>query len=864
MGTAPGTAGDAAREEPRDEASDRAARAARRVVALSAGLVLASFALLMVAGRALDGFRDPFSTAVSLPWWVIALAFVAAGLLGFDIEIHREAHTFTFSEVPLVLGLLFTGPAGLLVGRLAGETAVLTLRERQSPMKLAFNLSVSLAECCAAIVVFRTLVGSGGVNSPRTWLAGAVAVLVADALGVIAVALAIRWHGERADVAGLAMTAAITAAANTSLALAAALLLWTNVWAVTLLVVVTAVLVLAYRGYTALAHRYASLSLFYDFTTTVAGSMRAELVLETILDKTRELLRADFAEIRVTSGDGRNEILRLASREGTPALADTVDALVPAPEAVAALVERQRVVVIPRGSRDDDHGTVLDRLDLRDAMVAPLTADGALIGTITVGDRVGEVATFDHESSRLFLTLANHASVALENGRLIDQLSREVTEREFQALHDALTGLPNRTAFLERIRQATHRPSARGFAVLLLDLDGFKDVNDTLGHERGDQLLVEVARRLARTIDDEATVARLGGDEFGILLPDAATEADAVAQAAVVRETVAQPYEIGAVTVASGGSIGIACWPEHASDVSTLLKRADVAMYDAKSSPTGIAAYHPDRDEHSVRRLSLAAELRQAIEREELQVYYQPKARLADGEIVGAEALLRWRHPEHGMVPPDEFVAIAERTGLIGALTAFVLRTAVDQCAIWRRDGNDLTVAVNLSVRNLLDLDLPGHLGRLLALSRVEPGTLTLEVTESTIMDPRRGIDMLERLAAMGVRLSIDDFGTGYSSLAYLQRLPVHELKVDRAFVMGIGADRNNAAIVRTIVDLGHNLGLSVVAEGVEDQVCWDALRAMGCDLAQGYALSRPIPPAAFDQWLRDRRTPVPPLQVSR
>jgi EAL domain-containing protein (putative c-di-GMP-specific phosphodiesterase class I) len=217
------------------------------------------------------------------------------------------------------------------------------------------------------------------------------------------------------------------------------------------------------------------------------------------------------------------------------------------------------------------------------------------------------------------------------------------------------------------------------------------------------------------------------------------------------------------------------------------------------------------------------------------------------------------------MVPPDEFVAIAERTGLIGALTGFVLRTAVEQCARWRRDGNELSVAVNLSVRNLLDLDLPGFLDRLISLTRIDPAWLTLEVTESTIMDPRRGIDMLERLAAMGVRLSIDDFGTGYSSLAYLQRLPVHELKVDRAFVMGIGADRNNAAIVRTIVDLGHNLGLSVVAEGVEDQLCWDALRAMGCDIAQGYALSRPIPAATLDQWLQDRRTvAVPPLQVSR
>jgi diguanylate cyclase (GGDEF)-like protein len=858
MGTAPGTAADTSRRD----AIRR--RAAWRVLLLTAALVAGSAAALALAGPAFAGFGDPYSTAVSLPWWVLALAFAAAGVLVFDIEVHREAHTFTFSEVPLVLGLLFAGPASLVAGRLVGETGILTIRERQGPKKLAFNLSICLAECSAAIVVFRALVDGGGINDPGTWLAAAAAVLAADAIGVVAVAVAIHWHGERPDLAGLAITAGITAGANTSLALAAALLLWTNVWAVTLLVVVAVVLVLAYRGYTALSRRYASLSLFYDFTTTVAGSLRAELVLETILEKTRELLRADFAEVRVRSGDGRGEILHLASREGAPAVADTVDALVADPVAVGPAIERQRVAVIGRGTRDDAEQALLDRLELRDAMVAPLLAKGDVIGTITVGDRIGEVATFDHEAARLFLTLANHASVALENGRLIDQLSREVTEREFQARHDALTGLPNRSSFLDRVAQTTHRPSADGFAVLLLDLDGFKDVNDTLGHESGDQLLEEVARRLTRTVGEGVTVARLGGDEFGLLLPDAATEAAAIAAAESVRAIVAEPYDIGDMAVASGGSIGIACWPEHATDVSALLKCADVAMYDAKTTPTGIATYHPDRDEHSLRRLSLAAELRQAIEQDQLAVYYQPKARLADGEIVGVEALVRWRHPEHGMVPPDEFVAIAERTGLIGALTAFVLRTAVEQCARWRREGHELSVAVNLSVRNLLDLDLPGYLGRLLALTRVEPSWITLEITESTIMDPRRGVDMLERLATMGVSLSIDDFGTGYSSLAYLQRLPVHELKVDRAFVMGIGTDRSNAAIVRTIVDLGHNLGLSVVAEGVEDQVCWDALRAMGCDIAQGYALSRPIPAATFDQWLHDRRAPVPPLQVIR
>jgi diguanylate cyclase (GGDEF)-like protein len=820
------------------------------------GLVAGSAALVWIAAPGLDAFAAPYSAAVSLPWWLLALGFAIAGLLVFDIEVNREAHSFTFSEVPLALGLLFAGPAGLIVGRLVGETGVLVFRERQGPMKLVFNLSVCVAECSTALVAFRMIVGSNGINAPGTWIAVFAAVLIADGVGVAAVALAIHWHGGRPDVAGLWIWAGITASANTSLALAGALLLWTNGWAASLLVVVGVVLLLAYRSYTALSRRYASLSLFYDFTTTVAGSVRAEPVLETILEKTRELLRADFAEITVLRGDGGGgEILHLAARTDAPIVAGTVDALVPAPCLVGPVVDRHRVAIVARGTRDVEERTFLEHAGIRDAMVAPLLTNGEVMGAITVGDRIGEVSTFDSEAARLFLTLANHASVALENGRLIDQLSREVLEREFQALHDALTGLPNRTLFLERVAETTRRPSRQGFAVLLLDLDGFKDVNDTLGHDNGDLLLEEVARRLPQSVPPGSTVARLGGDEFGVLLPDAATEADALAVSRAVREVLGRPYEIAEMTLESSGSIGVACWPEHADDVSALIKCADVAMYDAKTTTEGIATYHADRDDHTLRRLSLASQLRRAIENDELMVYYQPKARLSDGEIIGVEALARWRHEELGMVPPDEFVAIAERTGLIGPLTGFVLRTAIEQCAEWRRAGYDLSVAVNLSVRNLLDLDLPASIGRLLALSRVNPSCLILEITESTIMDTRRGVDALERLAGMGIHLAIDDFGTGYSSLSYLQELPVHELKVDKSFVMGIGVDRSNAAIVRTIVDLGHNLGLRVVAEGVEDQVCWDALRAMSCDIAQGYALSRPIPASALEDWLRDRRT---------
>ncbi|MGZ4804383.1 MAG: putative bifunctional diguanylate cyclase/phosphodiesterase [Acidimicrobiia bacterium] len=825
----------------------------RRILALTIALLALSAAILWFGAGNFASI-----TGVDVPWWAMAIGFATAGMLAFNFEIHREAHVFTFSEVPLVLGLVFAGPLALVVGRVVGETGVLAIQERQGPVKLAFNLSICIAECSVALFVFSALVGDATLNDPRAWLATIVAVVAADVVSISAVGLAIHWHGARAEPSRLLLTGSVTAIANTSLALAAALLLWTNVAAVSLLVVVAAVLFVVYRSYTALAQRYASLSLFYDFTTSVADSLRAERVLETILDKARELLRSDYAEIRVVDGEHDGRVLHVSARADAPLVADSRSELESTEWLRAEVIERRDVAILRRTTRETRERDLLDQLGTRDAMVAPLLGKAGVIGTITVGDRLGEVSTFDGDAARLFRTLANHASVALENGRLIEQLSREVREREFQALHDALTGLPNRSQFLEQVAAVIDRPSGASFAVLLTDLDGFKDVNDTLGHDSGDLLLQEVARRLPEEVPATAMVARLGSDEFAVLLPDSAREIDAIEIARGVRTVLGQPYEIEGMTLESSGSVGIAMWPEHAADVNALMKCADVAMYTAKGSSAGIEAYHPDRDSHSLKRLSLASQLRRAIEEHELLVYYQPKARLSDGEIVAAEALVRWRHPEHGMIPPDEFVAIAERTGLIGDLTTFVLHAALEQCSRWRRSGRELSVAVNLSVRNLFDLDLPSQIGRILNAVGADPRWLTLEVTESTVMDPRRGIAALERLSGMGVQLAIDDFGTGYSSLSYLQRLPVHELKVDKSFVMGMGVDENNISIVRTIVDLGHNLGLRVVAEGVEDQIAWDTLRSMGCDVAQGYYLSRPIPAPKLDRWLGERQ-PVSP-----
>ena len=432
------------------------------------------------------------------------------------------------------------------------------------------------------------------------------------------------------------------------------------------------------------------------------------------------------------------------------------------------------------------------------------------------------------------------------------RLLRQAAASSHQALHDALTGLPNRDLFADRLGQAlrTADRELQPAALLLLDLDRFKDVNDTLGHHHGDQLLCEVGGRLRGALRQVDTVARLGGDEFAVLVPGADADG-AAAVADKLRTALQSPLTLDGVMLDVDASIGIAVYPDHGDDTTELLRHADVAMYAAKHAHAGFMVYDPTVDQHSPRRLALLGGLRRALERDELLLHYQPKADVQSGRVLGAEALVRWQHPEHGLLGPDEFIPLAERTGLIHPLTRWVLEAALRQAAAWHRAGHRLSVAVNVSTRCLLDRGLPDEVAELLAAWEVPAGSLVLEVTESAVMaDPSRALDVLGRLHAMGVRLALDDFGTGYSSMAYLKALPVDELKVDRSFVGEMVTSPSDSMIVRSTIDLGHNLGLRVVAEGVESQDAWRQLEALGCDTAQGYYLGRPMPAADLEHWL--------------
>ena len=444
------------------------------------------------------------------------------------------------------------------------------------------------------------------------------------------------------------------------------------------------------------------------------------------------------------------------------------------------------------------------------------------------------------------------ASLAGITASTMRRLRSSANRSAYLAGHDMLTGLPNRTQFQEQAATAIDAARRAGghVAVVVADLDRFKEVNDTLGHHNGDELLRRLGERLAANVRAGDTVARLGGDEFGLVL---SVGAEHEVTTLLDRLAVALEEEIivGTLPLSAEASFGYALAPADGTDVDSLLRRADVAMYQAKDDHAGQARYDGGRDHYDPGKLALVAELRRAIENDELVLFYQPKATLSDGRICAVEALVRWQHPERGLVPPDDFLPVAEQTGLIEPLTHWVLRTALAQVGLWGEDFAELTMAINVSARNLGRSDFADTVLQALATAGVSPHRLVLEITETALLvDPEVAGATLARVSAAGVRVSIDDFGQGQTSLGYLSTLPLHELKIDKSFVTDLPHNPSHAAIVRSIVELGHNLGLQVVAEGVETQENVDALWSVGCDVAQGYLLSRPMPADQLPDWL--------------
>jgi diguanylate cyclase (GGDEF)-like protein len=440
----------------------------------------------------------------------------------------------------------------------------------------------------------------------------------------------------------------------------------------------------------------------------------------------------------------------------------------------------------------------------------------------------------------------------------ITERRRDQKALEYQALHDALTGLPNRLLLAERLGEAlvSARAAREQVAVLILDLDHFKEVNETFGMQAGDRLLEQVGPRLRAEIRAEDMVARLSGDEFAVLMTNTDATA-ATVKAQCLLEALERPFEVEGQHLDVAISIGISIFPDDGDDANTLLRRADIALFVAKQPRGAFVRFAPEHERQGASRLTLMADLREALQHDDqLFLHFQPLVRLRDRSLAGVEALVRWRHPQRGLVPPLEFVPFAEKTRLIKPLTKWVLISALRQSVSWERDGHLIPVSVNISMRDLVDPEFPETIATLLKAAQAPASSLLLEITESLIMtEPERAINTLTELRMLGVRLAVDDFGTGYSSLAYLHRLPVHEIKIDKSFVAAMAGKADRSNIVRASIELVHSLQLESVAEGVEDARTWDLLRLLGCDLAQGYFISRPMLAEQVLPWLSSWET---------
>ena len=444
---------------------------------------------------------------------------------------------------------------------------------------------------------------------------------------------------------------------------------------------------------------------------------------------------------------------------------------------------------------------------------------------------------------------------------------RQAKSLQHQAMFDSLTNLPNRALFADRLQQAilVGRRETQPFALIAVDLDRFKEINDTLGHHIGDQVLVQVAERMRACLRESDTVARMGGDEFSVLLPTVAQVEGAEAVAKKILTAFKQPLDVGGRNLDIGASLGIVMFPQHGEDADKLMREADAAMYNAKRTHGGFKVYSADIDQNNDERLMLQADLRRAIANNELVLHYQPKIDFQTDRVSGVEALVRWQHPKLGLIFPDKFIPLAESSGLIKSLTYSVLRMALEQCELWHKDGLALSVAVNISAINIQDPEFPDQVAMLLKGMTVPATRLELEVTETAVMtEPVRAVECIKKLRTLGVQVAIDDFGTGYSSMAYLKELLVAKIKIDKSFVKDMAANHHDAVIVRSTVELGHNLGMKVVAEGVESQVVWDKLKALGCDSAQGYYMGRPVGADKFTEWLRQSRWGLSPQRPGR
>ncbi|MFN8222292.1 MAG: EAL domain-containing protein [Gaiellales bacterium] len=815
------------------------------VVGAGAGLWLA----VLAAGQEP---RDD-SVTISLPLLVLGFALAESWTVG--LRFTRQNHSLSLSEIPLVFGLLFVEPGDVLIAYFAGGVVALALRRRQFGIRLLFNAAQFVLTAGLALVTFRLLAGPE-LSAPREWLALLAAGMTFSVVGNVVVAGVVRVaEGRSAMHESLATLGfgAVGASAAISLAAAAAELARSRPAGLLLLGVPVAALAIAFRGYVAERREREKIGFLYESMRSAQSAPEFEEAVARLLHQARELFGVRYCEIGLLPLDSDSGALVSTSSPGgdllmQPATVSELDRV------LVAAAEGGVTVAVREGGARSPLADALTERDLTAALVCLLRTEARTLGWFVVGDRTAGSTEFAQHEVALFETFASHAAVIIENGRLERSLARVIElkdELRHQAFHDVLTGLPNRVLFADEVSAALAASSSSPAAVLFLDLDDFKAVNDTWGHATGDSLLVAAADRLRHAIRPDDIPCRLGGDEFAVLLADV-DEETAGRVAFRLEAAFAPPFVVGGRSIVSRPSIGIAMSePELAAD--DLIARADVAMYTAKhAAQRRPVAYRSEEHDVWRRRRALAFDLDRALEAGEVDVYFQPAISFADGSIRAVEALVRWLHPDSGVVPPGEFLPFADPRQL-NAIGEIVLTKAAGRVRSWQElaPGGRLDLWVNLSAEELASDDLVARVVRVLEATGLAPELLTLEVTESSVVeDAFAGIKLMRELHELGITFSIDDFGTGYSSLARLGEFPLDILKIPKPFVDRLRAGETSASLVEGILRLAETFGLTTVAEGVEHRIQAKLLHALGADLAQGYLYSRPLPAAELEELL--------------
>ncbi len=813
-------------------------------------LLVAIYGLAMfVAGLLLLTVAQPLQGTpryLPFPWWAMVLGFFAAEASALHIEIRRETHTLSLSGIPLLFGLLSLSPITLVLSRLLGNGAALVLVRKRTGLKLAWNLSLYLLETATAAAVASLVLVRGAPDQLVEWIVLLGAVLAAELISLVAVPVVIMIVESELRLslyAQIARSQFIAVVSSTFAILAAAAMLdqpWLGPLAMVPLVGVAGLL----RMHGRLGKEHHDLQQLHHFTTAIAGRNS----LDSGLEHLAIILRSSCAAVAVETAPG---IFAVRSFRNDTFLDSTVsiDPSLPKPELTT---------VISAGLPEPSSQALIHELGGQDGIVSLFTDhEGSFVYVLLI-DRLGTTDVFSSEEVQLFGSLTATLRARMSTDNLLARL-------ETQARIDALTGLANRSSLETELTNRLSDATSSG-AVLLLDLDRFKDVNDSLGHNLGDELLRVFADRLSGQLKPGDLAGRLGGDEFAVILDGSGPDANIELEVASLVDQLNLPLELEGLTLEIGSSLGIARWPADAHTSTELLRLADIAMYEAKRTHQRWVAYEPTIDHANAHRLALMGQLRDAMADHQLEVHLQPQVRTADLGLVGAEALLRWRHPERGMIPPGEFLGLAEQSSLATALTKYVIDDSLRTSATLRAAGIELTISVNLTSRDLLDRTLASTVSAALAEWDVPASSLCLEVTEgSLIVDIETAISHLSALRDLGCRVSVDDFGTGYASLQYLQRLPIDEVKIDRSFIADAVANASSQSIVRSTNRLIQDLGLEVVAEGVEDIETLELLREIGCDLVQGYYVSPPIEVHHFIEWAKahqpDAQTTPPSMK---